>query len=166
VPLADIYGVVKGVETTALKRSVERDLSEGGASPSSDRSADRCADRYAERSQACFSLLTPKRTLDFEVANPWLTLLIVRAMRLFLGAHFDTIAPARFFSPVCLIPATASPRAARAARAARSHSIVWTAGDVNSKLLPKVIQLPLCIQSTFSNDTSSIVAVYVRCACT
>jgi hypothetical protein len=60
-------------------------------------------------------------------------------MRLFLGAHFDTIAPARFFSPVCLIPATASPRAARAAsRAARSHSIVWTAGDANSKLLPKV----------------------------
>jgi hypothetical protein len=150
VPLADIYGVVKGVETTALKRSVERDLAEGGgASPSSDRSADRSAERYAERCQACFSLLTPKRTLDFEVANPWLTLLIVRAMRLFLGAHFDTIAPARFFSPVCLIPATASPRAARAARAARSHSIVWTAGDVNSKLLPKVTQLALSMQSPF-----------------
>lgn len=57
-----------------------------------------------ERAQNCFSLLTPGRTIDFEVDNPWLVLLVVRALRLFLGAHYDTLPAPTFFSHLCLRP--------------------------------------------------------------
>lgn len=57
-----------------------------------------------ERGQNCFSILTPGRTIDFEVDNPWLVLLVVRALRLFLGAHYDTLPAPTFFSHLCLRP--------------------------------------------------------------
>lgn len=58
----------------------------------------------SERAENCFSLLTPDRTIDFEVDNPWLVLLVVRAMRLFLGAHYDTLPAPTFFSHLCVRP--------------------------------------------------------------
>lgn len=57
-----------------------------------------------DRAENCFSLLTPDRTIDFEVDNPWLVLLVVRAMRLFLGAHYDTLPAPTFFSHLCVRP--------------------------------------------------------------
>lgn len=55
-----------------------------------------------DRAENCFSLLTSDRTIDFEVDNPWLILLVVRAMRLFLGAHYDTLPAPTFFSHLCV----------------------------------------------------------------
>lgn len=57
-----------------------------------------------ERAENCFSLLAPDRTIDFEVDNPWLVLLVVRALRLFLGAHYDTLPAPTFFSHLCVRP--------------------------------------------------------------
>ncbi|CAN0441265.1 unnamed protein product, partial [Laminaria digitata] len=62
-----------------------------------------------ERSANCFSLHTNDRTVDFEVDNPWLVLLVVRALRLFLGAHYDTLPAPTFFSHLCVRPAPPPP---------------------------------------------------------
>ena len=62
-----------------------------------------------ERSDNCFSLHTRERTVDFEVDNPWLVLLVVRALRLFLGAHYDTLPAPTFFSHLCVRPAPPPP---------------------------------------------------------
>lgn len=76
-----------------------------------------------ERADNCFSLLTPERSLDFEVDNPWLVLLVVRAMRLYLGAHYDTLPAPTFFSHLCARPRgsgdSASPK----------QTLVWTGDD-------------------------------------
>lgn len=116
MPLSAIYGVVKGVQTTALKRSL-------------DRSPD-------VSTEACFSLLTQQRTLDFEVANPWLTHLIVRAMRLFLGAHYNTIPAPRFFSPLALRRKKGNDGASHKQQPIK-HSMVWTADEAGSRALPQ-----------------------------
>lgn len=75
-----------------------------------------------ERGENCFSLLTSDRTIDFEVDNPWLVLLVVRAMRLFLGAHYDTLPAPTFFSHLCVRPRGAS------RSASPKQTLVWT-GD-------------------------------------
>ncbi|CAN0481343.1 unnamed protein product, partial [Phaeothamnion confervicola] len=125
VPLESIYGVVKGIETAALQRTAD-----------------------AARPGQYFSLLTPTRTVDFEVHNPWLVLLVVRALRLFLGAHYNTLAAPDFFSPLLLRPrgsigdgagaaagATTSPAAA--GRRLGGGGMVWTRGDSIARALPK-----------------------------
>lgn len=75
-----------------------------------------------DRAENFFSVHTQGRTIDFEVDNPWLVLLVVRALRLFLGAHYDTLPAPTFFSHLCLRPAGAerhdSPK----------QALVWT-GD-------------------------------------
>ncbi|CAM9989620.1 unnamed protein product [Scytosiphon promiscuus] len=81
VPLETIFGVTKGINTDALRAAVD-----------------------PERSDNCFSLHTNDRTIDFEVDNPWLVLLVVRALRLFLGAHYDTLPAPTFFSHLCVRP--------------------------------------------------------------
>ncbi len=60
--------------------------------------------RSADKSTAdrCFSLLVPNRTVDMECNNPWLTLLIVRALRLYLRAHYNTVPPPKIYSPLGL----------------------------------------------------------------
>eukprot|EP00904_Undaria_pinnatifida_P001534 jgi/Undpi1/11381/HiC_scaffold_30.g13678.m1 len=86
VPLETIFGVTKGIKTDALRRVMD-----------------------PERSDNCFSLHTRERTVDFEVDNPWLVLLVVRALRLFLGAHYDTLPAPTFFSHLCVRPAPPPP---------------------------------------------------------
>ncbi|CAM9856065.1 unnamed protein product, partial [Hapterophycus canaliculatus] len=81
VALETIFGVTKGIDTDALRAAVE-----------------------PERADNCFSLHTNDRTIDFEVDNPWLVLLVVRALRLFLGAHYDTLPAPTFFSHLCVRP--------------------------------------------------------------
>ncbi|CAM9416629.1 unnamed protein product [Chrysoparadoxa australica] len=104
LPLEDVHGLLKGIQTKALQRSLE------------PKSADQC-----------FSFVAKNRTVDFQAHNPWLVLLAVRAMRLYLGAHFNTIAPPKFFSPLLL---RQGPR--NASRPA-VHSLVWTEGDTPKK---------------------------------
>jgi hypothetical protein len=110
VPLSAVYGVVRGRQTTALKRSA----------PSS-------------ASDCCFSLLLPKRTLDFQSNNPWLTMLIVRAMRLYLGAHFNTLPAPRFFSPLCIRPNGTE----RTSLALDKTAKVWTLNEDLNNTLPR-----------------------------
>lgn len=76
-----------------------------------------------ERSDNCFSLHTNDRTIDFEVDNPWLVLLVVRALRLFLGAHYDTLPAPTFFSHLCVRPRS-SDRADTP-----KQTMVWTSVD-------------------------------------
>ncbi len=79
VALRSIYGIVKGRETKALRRSADESASD-----------------------RCFSLLVPNRTIDMECNNPWLALLIVRALRLYLRAHYNTLPSTNFYSPLSL----------------------------------------------------------------
>ncbi|CAN0048534.1 unnamed protein product, partial [Discosporangium mesarthrocarpum] len=101
IPLESIYSVVKGIKTEALKRVVGPD-----------------------RTENCFSLLTPGRTVDFEVDNPWLVLLVARAMRLYLGAHYDTLPAPTFFSHLC-VRRKGEGRGVRP----RQQTMVWTGGE-------------------------------------
>lgn len=83
-----------------------------------------------ERADNCFSLHTQDRTIDFEVDNPWLVLLVVRALRLFLGAHYDTLPAPTFFSHLCVRPrGTPSNRVD-----SPKQTMVWT--SVDKPLLP------------------------------
>ncbi|CAM9537520.1 unnamed protein product [Pylaiella littoralis] len=111
VLLETIFGVTKGITTDALRAAVG-----------------------PERAENCFSLHTGDRTIDFEVDNPWLVLLVVRALRLFLGAHYDTLPAPTFFSHLCLRPKTT-------ARGSLSHvdsAMVWTSSDKQQTLSPSV----------------------------
>ncbi len=79
IALHSIYGIVKGRGTKAMRRSADESTSD-----------------------RCFSLLVPNRTIDMECNNPWLTLLIVRALRLYLSAHYNTLPSPKFYSPLSL----------------------------------------------------------------
>ncbi|CAN0149123.1 unnamed protein product, partial [Ectocarpus sp. 13 AM-2016] len=117
VPLETIFGVTKGINTDALKSVVSPD-----------------------RAENCFSLHTQDRTIDFEVDNPWLVLLVVRALRLFLGAHYDTLPAPTFFSHLCLRPRGNTAAAGGAAGSSRAdspkQSLVWTSADKESPVSP------------------------------
>lgn len=76
-----------------------------------------------DRAEHCFSLHTEGRTVDFEVDNPWLVLLVVRALRLFLGAHYDTLPAPTFFSHLCV-----RPRGASHGALSPRQTLVWTGG--------------------------------------
>ena len=89
-----------------------------------------------ERADNCFSLHTQERTIDFEVDNPWLVLLVVRALRLFLGAHYDTLPAPTFFSHLCVRP-RATPGAPGSTRAdSPKQTMVWTSADQDQTLSP------------------------------
>eukprot|EP00903_Cladosiphon_okamuranus_P009315 g8887.t1 len=109
VPLETIFGVTKGINTDALRNAVD-----------------------PERADNCFSLHTHERTIDFEVDNPWLVLLVVRALRLFLGAHYDTLPAPTFFSHLCLRPRSGPPGSVSSSshRAdSPKQTMVWTSAD-------------------------------------
>lgn len=98
-----------------------------------------------ERADNCFSLHTKERTMDFEVDNPWLVLLVVRALRLFLGAHYDTLPAPTFFSHLCVRPrGTGRGNGGRGGgdtvRSSRADSpkqaMVWTSSDKDQTLSP------------------------------
>jgi len=117
VHLKSVYGVVKGINTEAMRRGIRRSL-------------DGCADRE----QNCFSFLTFDRTIDFEVNNSWLVLIIVRAVRLFIAAHYNRIGNTgteayQYYSPLQLVPSSE--------RFSRNSSMTWTIGDAESSKLPQ-----------------------------
>ncbi|CBJ25971.1 hypothetical protein Esi_0018_0021 [Ectocarpus siliculosus] len=112
VPLETIFGVTKGINTDALKSVVSPD-----------------------RAENCFSLHTQDRTIDFEVDNPWLVLLVVRALRLFLGAHYDTLPAPTFFSHLCLRPRGAA-AGANSRTDSPKQSLVWTSADKEPPVSP------------------------------
>ncbi|CAM9192872.1 unnamed protein product [Ectocarpus sp. 6 AP-2014] len=112
VPLETIFGVTKGINTDALKSVVSPD-----------------------RAENCFSLHTQDRTIDFEVDNPWLVLLVVRALRLFLGAHYDTLPAPTFFSHLCLRPRGAG-AGANSRTDSPKQSLVWTSADKELPVSP------------------------------
>ncbi|CAB1114555.1 unnamed protein product [Ectocarpus sp. CCAP 1310/34] len=117
VPLETIFGVTKGINTDALKSAVSPD-----------------------RAENCFSLHTQDRTIDFEVDNPWLVLLVVRALRLFLGAHYDTLPAPTFFSHLCLRPRSSTAGGSGAGGSIRvdspKQSLVWTSADKEPPVSP------------------------------
>lgn len=102
-----------------------------------------------DRAENCFSLLTPDRTIDFEVDNPWLVLLVVRAMRLFLGAHYDTLPAPTFFSHLCVRPRGSgrmdSPK----------QTLVWTGDDEKASQGKEMASPPTERTSGDSMDSDS-----------
>ncbi len=110
VALHSIYGIVKGRETKAMRRSADESASD-----------------------RCFSLLVPNRTVDMECNNPWLALLIVRALRLYLRAHYNTLPTPKFYSPLSL----GQGRGNRLRYATCTNPPVGTGNNVENRSFPK-----------------------------
>lgn len=61
--------------------------------------------------------------------NPWLVLLVVRALRLFLGAHYDTLPAPTFFSHLCVRPRAGPPGSSGTRADSPKQTMVWTSAD-------------------------------------
>ena len=66
--------------------------------------------------------------------NPWLVLLVVRALRLFLGAHYDTLPAPTFFSHLCVRPRSGPPGSGSGGGGGNradspKQTLVWTSAD-------------------------------------